>query len=517
MNASERAWLKPSAARNRMNASSRAATVRCGPASRRASSPSSSQVSGTRCATLMTLSSGTQTVTAAGSHHDLRAASSASRRHRRARRASCGRAGRRSSSPSWCCTNFERSARPTAVRASARIHWATPLAVTTPSSSRPSSGSASSNASTPPNTLLTLPTRMQPARPSNHRVPVDVDRGTERLEPEVLGAGPEVGGPAEAVLQVAVGVTDHQRVEPGSRHHQRTAHRSPRPTSMVRRAPCSPTSTAARRSMGMPRLCASRLPVPAGRIASVAALGADRVDAALHHAVAAPDEHEIGSLVESPSARTRARTCSSAPRTRSDRRPRRREGRCGVRSGPPPSVFPACATTATDVMRPPPPDPERTGFDPRAMRRSCASRQRRPARRRSRRRCSRHRCRSTADHVGGVVHAPVHPRRRHADRATNASAMRRSATLEFRVSDHTIDRRRAVQRHRGGGVAGRIAVGDDEILEARDCGPVPGDEVIEAGEYTTLRRHGYQRAARTAASNGGPRAPTARRRRRPPR
>ena len=48
----------------------------------------------------------------------------------------------------------------------------------------------------------------------------------------------------------------------------------------------------------MPRFEANRFAVPAGRIASVTGAPAERVDAALHHAVATPDEEEVGAGLE---------------------------------------------------------------------------------------------------------------------------------------------------------------------------------------------------------------------------
>ena len=48
---------------------------------------------------------------------------------------------------------------------------------------------------------------------------VDVDRGPEGLQPEVLRARPEVRGPAVPLLEVTIGVVDHQRVEAGASQH----------------------------------------------------------------------------------------------------------------------------------------------------------------------------------------------------------------------------------------------------------------------------------------------------------
>ncbi len=58
-----------------------------------------------------------------------------------------------------------------AARAIVRIQATAPSAVTTPTSSEPSSGDAPSNASTPPNSWPTLPIRMQLALPRNHFLP----------------------------------------------------------------------------------------------------------------------------------------------------------------------------------------------------------------------------------------------------------------------------------------------------------------------------------------------------------
>ena len=71
-----------------------------------------------------------------------------------------------------------------------------------------------------------------------------------------------------------------------------------RPRSSGRRAPCNPTVTAAAMSFGMPRFDANRFAVPAGMIARSAFEPRNGVDAPLHHAVAAPHEHDVGAGVE---------------------------------------------------------------------------------------------------------------------------------------------------------------------------------------------------------------------------
>ena len=70
-----------------------------------------------------------------------------------------------------------------------------------------------------PMTLPTLPTSTQLAFPSNHFSPSTRTRCRRAAHADVPRAGPDVGRPTEAILQRAVGVADHQRVEPGAGHH----------------------------------------------------------------------------------------------------------------------------------------------------------------------------------------------------------------------------------------------------------------------------------------------------------
>ena len=48
----------------------------------------------------------------------------------------------------------------------------------------------------------------------------------------------------------------------------------------------------------MPRFVASRLAVPAGMIADGRLRAREHVDAVLHHAVAAPHDHQLGAALE---------------------------------------------------------------------------------------------------------------------------------------------------------------------------------------------------------------------------
>jgi len=166
-------------------------------------------------------------------------------------------------------TKRERSGVLVAVRASVRAHCHAPFAVTTPSSSWPSSGCACWKVFNPPNRLPTLPTSTQLARPLNHRLPPRLiftfvggtftfliavktyaRRPARSLRPRSASPIMRASNPAPAM----------------------TAKCSPftTPTSSWRRSPCKPIATASASRFGIPRLVASRFAVPAGRIATVA-------------------------------------------------------------------------------------------------------------------------------------------------------------------------------------------------------------------------------------------------------
>ena len=123
------------------------------------------------------------------------------------------------------------------------------------------------------------------------------------------------------------------------------------PTSSRFSRPWSPTATASAMSSGMSRFDAKRFAVPAGRIASRASVPAIDVDAALHHAVATPDEDRLGAVGQCLLDALGRVACSSGPRSRADRLdagvPRAPHAAPRVRL---PSTCPACAMTATRVM-----------------------------------------------------------------------------------------------------------------------------------------------------------------------
>ena len=205
-NASERAWLKPSADRRRWKASrirlrrpsveQRLARVVAGQLPR---------LGNRRCGAhaLLRCRFGDADADRRPVRRGPSGAWSSRGRRRRARTASTCPCGRRTSSPLVVCTNGDFSAFPSAVRLSARVHCSIPSAVTTPSSRRPSSGLASSKASMPPRIVPTLPTSTQLASPSNHVVPSTRIARPHARAAEVLRAREDVGEPTDSVLHAA--------------------------------------------------------------------------------------------------------------------------------------------------------------------------------------------------------------------------------------------------------------------------------------------------------------------------
>ena len=116
--ASDRAWLKPSATRSRMNASRSSWRRPVSPSVSRASSPVSSQVSGTGVAVLIGCGRRDADRHRAGLHLDARAASPSCGRRRRARTAILRSKRMSNLRASAVCTNGDARPLPTAVRAS---------------------------------------------------------------------------------------------------------------------------------------------------------------------------------------------------------------------------------------------------------------------------------------------------------------------------------------------------------------------------------------------------------------
>ena len=218
-------------------------------------------------------------------------------------------------------------------------------------SSRPSSGSASSNTRTPANSAPTLPARMQLAEPLNQglwsTVILAVNGGVRKLFAPVhrYEARPSRSFRPPSAPRIMSASNPAPAM---------TANRSSfiLIASIRRRRPRSPVVTAPSMSPGTPRLVASRLAVPAGTMAIAASVPAststDRC------AMPSPPQTKNRSA-PSPSSRliclgarrllsTSAHSGSSTPCSASVRRS------CGR---PPSMLLPAWATTATRVMRRP--------------------------------------------------------------------------------------------------------------------------------------------------------------------
>ena len=191
--------------------------------------------------------------------------------------------------------NGDWSGVPAIVRPTVRAHCATPSAVITAMSSRPSSGSASSNTRTPANSAPTLPARMQLAEPLNQglwsTLILAVNGGVRKLLAPVhrYAARPSRSFRPPSAPRIMSASNPAPAM---------TANRSPfiLIASIRRRPPRSPVVTAPSMSPGMPRLVASRLAVPAGTIAIAASVPASTSTAPLRHAVASPDEERVGAL-----------------------------------------------------------------------------------------------------------------------------------------------------------------------------------------------------------------------------
>ena len=124
---------------------------------------------------------------------------------------------------------------------------------------------------------------------------------------------------------------------------------------MVRCAPCSPTSTACAEVDRDAEVVGEEVAGAGGEDREHDRLGADGVDAPLHHAVAAPDEEQVGAVVDAPCARTSgANLLFGHLEPHAGRRHQRAASTLRSSVKPPPSVFRAWATTATEVMTPPP-------------------------------------------------------------------------------------------------------------------------------------------------------------------
>src|SRR5436190_4581194 len=304
-------------------------------------------------------------------------------------------------------TNGDASAFAATVRAAVRAHCVKPSAVITPTSSFPSSGRASANTSIPPKSRPRLPMRMQVALPLNQLTPstlTSAPKGSERrfFSPDQTYATRPRRSfrPPSASRIMAASIPDPAI----------TANRSPlsRPTSILRRSPRRPTSTASSMSSGSSKFVASRFYVPAGSTASGTA---EPASTSMHRWTSPSPPHAKTSSAPSASRRlsaagalllfgTSRHSGSATPARSSARRNSRR---------PPPSDFAAFATTPTFTR-----GPRRVGSRRHPMRGRRGRASRRPQRR-----------------------PPFHPRRRSGDayrgRAASMHRRRRSARQQTRL------------------------------------------------------------------------------------
>ena len=283
---------------------------------------------------------------------------------------------------------------------------------------------------------------MQLASPSYQRAPSTSDLRPERRLADVLRARPDVGEPAEAILEAAVGVADHARVEAGAGHDGEALAVDAADVDAAGVAAARPMSTACSMSFGMPRFDGQQVGGAGGqdRDAGGACRRARRRSAAPCRR--RPRRRPARPCGRAPSRPARARTCSSRPRAR--RRPSTPRSSSTRRSSgsPPPSTFLRWAITATRVMR--------------GSRRAASWRDGGRPRRRRGPREDRDRERGEPDQRAGrgvdrVMHAAVHARERHAQRQRDGRRSRarsggRASGCAARAGARARRRRRPTRR-----------------------------------------------------------------------
>ncbi len=127
-------------------------------------------------------------------------------------------------------------------------------------------------------------------------VSVHLDTGLERLHAEILGRRPDVGESSELVLRARVGVSDHAGIEARSRHDGETLAVHLSDVERALRA-VQPDIDGFRYVVGDPQIRSEQVGC-AGRDDREPCVTPDEgVDAALHHPVAAPDEHGLGAFL----------------------------------------------------------------------------------------------------------------------------------------------------------------------------------------------------------------------------
>ena len=216
-----------------------------------------------------------------------------------------------------------------------RPHSSSPSAVTTPTSSFPSSGRASSNTSTPPKSSPTFPNRMQLALPLYQGKAVDRDLGAKRFQAHVVGAASDVRDAPEPLLHAPVSrISNHRRVEAGAGHD-----REPLTVEAADVQPAALASKSDRDSLldvlGDPEIGREEVRRSRGNDRERDRRTGENVNAALDHSVPAPGEDQLRALVEGTFDPRRELSGSSAPRTTAGRRLPRSRGRDEARGGHP--------------------------------------------------------------------------------------------------------------------------------------------------------------------------------------
>ena len=144
---------------------------------------------------------------------------------------------------------------------------------------------------------------MQLAGPLYQRVPSTLIFASKLSAVQLRGPAEHVGRAAEAVLEV-VGALDHRRVEAGPGHHGEAL--------AVEAADVEPAAVAVQRDLHGLRDVALDAEVRGEQVRGPGGddrerdLGVlERVDAALHHPVAAPGEDQLGAVLQRPLDRAR--------------------------------------------------------------------------------------------------------------------------------------------------------------------------------------------------------------------
>ena len=129
------------------------------------------------------------------------------------------------------------------------------------------------------------------------RRPVDLDLRLERLRPEVLRAAPDIGDPSEPILELAVGLLDHRRVEAGAGHDGEPLAVEPADVELAP-FPVEADRDRARNVLRDSEVRCEQVGGAGGQDRERRLRARQGVDRALDHPVAAPDEEQLGTVRE---------------------------------------------------------------------------------------------------------------------------------------------------------------------------------------------------------------------------